>query len=86
MLESTRANFAQLNRVNNIVMMWILNSIHRSLAHIVLYVTSAVAVCADCETCFLLKVAHGYMNLMLVLALAPNALYSNSVIGYVLIL
>lgn len=52
MPESTHADFSRWNHVNNIVMTWILNSIHRSLAHTVLYANSAATVWADLQTRF----------------------------------
>lgn len=50
MPSSTHKDYDRCTRVNNMVLSWILNSIDRSLAHTVLYGTSAASVWADLKS------------------------------------
>lgn len=47
MTDTTHPDHARWNRVNNMVMSWLLNSIHPSLAHIVLYAPDVASVWID---------------------------------------
>nr|GME09251.1 Retrovirus-related Pol polyprotein from transposon TNT 1-94 [Ipomoea batatas] len=52
MPDSTHPDHARWNRVNHMVMSWLLNSIHSSLAHIVLYAPDATSVWTDLKDRF----------------------------------
>lgn len=52
MPDSTHLDFARWTRVSNMVMSWLLNSIHHNLAHTVLYADSAATVWADLKSRF----------------------------------